>query len=109
MADNNGQDSQNLPGIRIAALMTCHNRVACTTQSVRALKDQAVPGTSLDLFLVDDGSNDGTAQAVVNIFPQATILTGDGNLFWCGGMRWAFDQAIKNNYYFYFWLNDDTN
>lgn len=109
MTDYNGQDGQDLPGIRIAALMTCHNRVARTTASVRALKAQIVPGTSLDLFLVDDGSNDGTAQAVINIFPQATILTGDGNLFWCGGMRWAFEQAIKKSYDFYFWLNDDTN
>lgn len=96
-------------GPRIAALMTCHNRVACTTQSVRALKSQIVPGISLDLFLVDDGSNDGTAKAVIEIFPRVTILTGDGNLFWCGGMRWAFEQAINKNYDFYFWLNDDTN
>jgi GT2 family glycosyltransferase len=102
------QHGQRFLGMRLAVLMTCHNRVACTTQSVRALKDQIVPGISLDLFLVDDGSSDGTAQAVINIFPQATILTGDGNLFWCGGMRWAFEQAIKKNYDFYFWLNDDT-
>jgi len=108
MADKNGQKSQNLSDIRIAALMTCHNRVACTTQSVHALKAQVVPGISLDLFLVDDGSTDGTAQAVINIFPQANILTGDGNLFWCGGMRWAFEQAMKKAYDFYLWLNDDT-
>ena len=109
MADSSGQDNQDLPGIRIAAIMTCHNRVACTIQSVRALKAQIVPGILLDLFLVDDGSSDGTAQAVIKLFPQATILTGDGYLFWCGGMRWAFEQAIKKNYDFYFWLNDDTN
>jgi GT2 family glycosyltransferase len=109
MADKNGQKGQDLHGTRIAALMTCHNRVACTTASVRALKAQIVPGASLDLFLVDDESSDGTAQAVINIFPQANILTGDGNLFWCGGMRLAFEQAIKKNYDFYFWLNDDTN
>lgn len=95
--------------MRIAAIMTCYNRVACTVQSVRALKTQSVPGVSLDLFLVDDGSTDGTAEAVMNIFPRTTILTGDGNLFWCGGMRWAFEQAIKKAYDFYFWLNDDTN
>lgn len=108
MTDSSVQDSQNLSGMHIAALMTCHNRVACTTASVRALKAQIVHGISLDLFLVDDGSSDGTAQAVTNIFPQATILTGDGSLFWCGGMRWAFEQAINKNYDFYFWLNDDT-
>jgi GT2 family glycosyltransferase len=88
--------------------MACHNRVACTTQSVRSLKSQIVPGVSVDLFLVDDGSHDGTAQAVREIMPEATILTGDGNLFWCGGVRWAFAEAIRKDYDFYLWLNDDT-
>ena len=108
MVGSSGQDNQDSPSIRIAVLMTCHNRVASTTQSVRALKAQILSGISVDLFLVDDGSSDGTAQAVIKIFPQATILTGDGNLYWCGGMRWAFEQAINKTYDFYFWLNDDT-
>ena len=108
MADSNGYGQCDVSVIRIAALMACHNRVACTTKSVRSLKTQAVLGVSLDLFLVDDGSRDGTAQAVRDIFPQATILIGDGTLFWCGGVRWAFEQAIKKHYDFYLWLNDDT-
>lgn len=94
--------------MRIAILMACHNRVASTTQSVHALKAQTVRGVAVDLFLVDDGSTDGTTRAVREIMPQATILHGDGNLFWCGGVRWAFDQAIAKDYDFYFWLNDDT-
>lgn len=108
MADSSGHDRQAVPVIHIAALMTCHDRVASTTQSVRSLKSQTVSGVSVDLFLVDDGSSDGTAQAVLEVFPQATILTGDGNLYWCGGVRWAFKEAICKEYDFYFWLNDDT-
>ena len=108
MADDNGHDGHGVPVIRLAALMTCHNRVASTTQSVCSLKSQTVPGISVDLFLVDDGSSDGTAQTVRDLFPQATILTGDGSLFWCGGVRWAFEKAINKNYEFYLWLNDDT-
>ena len=94
--------------MRIAALMACHNRVNCTTESVRSLKAQTISGSSVDLFLVDDGSSDGTAKAVLDIWPHATILTGDGNLFWCGGVRWAFAEAIRKDYDFYLWLNDDT-
>lgn len=108
MADSNGYGQCDVSVKRIAALMTCHNRVACTTQSVRALKAQTIPGISVDLFLVDDGSRDGTAQAVRDIWPHAIILNGDGNLYWCGGVRCAFEQAIKRNYDFYLWLNDDT-
>jgi GT2 family glycosyltransferase len=108
MADDMGHVGTGVPVVRIAALMACHNRVVSTTQSVRSLKSQTVPGVSVDLFLVDDGSRDGTSQAVRDLFPQAIILAGDGNLFWCGGVRWAFEEAINKNYDFYFWLNDDT-
>lgn len=108
MVYRNGHELQGVPVIRIAALMACHNRVASTTQSVRSLKAQTVPGVSVDLFLVDDGSHDGTAQAVLDILPDATILAGDGNLFWCGGVRWAFQEAMAKGYDFYLWLNDDT-
>lgn len=33
---------------------------------------------------------------------------GDGNLFWGGGMRLSFSEAMKKKYDFYLWLNDDT-
>jgi GT2 family glycosyltransferase len=36
------------------------------------------------------------------------VLQGNGNLFWCGGMRLAFDAALKDDFAFYLWLNDDT-
>lgn len=94
---------------RVAVLMTCHNRVSCTIQSVGALKAQMSPGASMDVFLVDDGSSDGTGRAVAEILPDAHILRGDGDLFWSGGIRLAFERAMKENYDFYLWLNDDTN
>lgn len=108
MVDGDRYESQHCGAVHIAALMTCHNRVAYTTQSVRSLQSQAVEGVSVDLFLVDDGSSDGTAQAVRDIWSNATVLNGNGNLFWCGGVRWAFQEAMAKGYDFYLWLNDDT-
>lgn len=93
---------------RLAVLMTCHNRKSQTEACLKALKLQANHGVTLDVYLVDDGSTDGTAAAVIGIFPAAKIIRGDGNLYWCGGMRLAFAEAIKRNYDFYLWLNDDT-
>lgn len=62
----------------------------------------------VDVFCVDDNSTDGTAQMIASEFPQVTLIAGDGNLFWCRGMRLAWETARKkNNYAFYFWLNDD--
>lgn len=94
--------------LRLAVLMTCHNRVKNTIDCLTTVKKQKPFAASVELFLVDDGSSDGTAQAVAEIFPQAAVILGDGNLYWCGGMRVAFAQAIERDYDFYLWLNDDT-
>ena len=102
------QKSAVLPGLRLAVLITCFNRVSSTTQCIQALKDQSSLAADLNVFLVDDGSSDGTASAVLEIMPATKILTGDGNLFWCGGMHRAFSEAKKGHYDFYLWLNDDT-
>ena len=59
-------------------------------------------------YLTDDGSKDGTAQAVRDAFPATYVLTGDGSLYWSGGMRKAWAEALKHGYDFYLWLNDDT-
>jgi GT2 family glycosyltransferase len=94
---------------RLATLMACHNRVSSTMASVRSLMAQQEALVAVDLFLVDDGSSDGTEREIAEICPQARILRGDGTLFWNGGMHLAFAEALRADYDFYFWLNDDTN
>ncbi len=94
---------------RLAALLTCHNRKQTTLASLKALLNQELPpAIKIDIFLVDDGSTDGTALSVAEAYPQVKILQGDGSLFWNGGMRLALAEAIKYDYDYYLWLNDDT-
>ncbi|MWW25907.1 glycosyltransferase family 2 protein [Algibacter lectus] len=95
---------------KIAVLLTCHNRKAKTLESLKSLYLNKVPsGYTFDVFLVDDGSTDGTAEAVKEEFPKVNIITGNGNLFWNQGMRLAWKTAANSNAYdFYLWLNDDT-
>jgi GT2 family glycosyltransferase len=94
--------------LRLAVLMTCHNRVAGTIDCLTSLKNQKPFGASLELIVTDDGSSDGTALAIRRTFPDATVIQGDGKLYWCGGTRAAFAHAMRNDYDFYLWLNDDT-
>jgi GT2 family glycosyltransferase len=95
--------------VRLAALLTCHNRRETTLASLRRLCEQQLPErVDLSVFLVDDGSTDGTSAAVCKEFPQVRVLAGDGSLFWAGGMRRAFDEALKEDFDYYFWLNDDS-
>lgn len=89
----------------IAALLTCHNRKDKTMACLRSLS-QAIP--EADVFLTDDGSTDGTAEAVSKAFPRVQIIGGDGSLYWNRGMRKAWMAARQRDYDYYLWLNDDT-
>ncbi|MCL1467696.1 glycosyltransferase family 2 protein [Argonema galeatum] len=93
----------------IAVLMSCYNRKQKTLDCLADLFSQVLPDTvNLTVYLVDDGSTDGTSEAVEQAYPNVKILHGDGNLFWNGGMRWAFAEAMKSDCDYYLWLNDDT-
>ena len=95
--------------LRLAALLTCYNRSAKTVASLTALFNQENNReVTIDVYLVDDGSTDDTATVVSQSFPQVKILQGTGSLFWNGGMRIAFAQALQHDYDYYLWLNDDT-
>ncbi len=94
---------------RIAVLMTCFNRRALTLRCLETLARQP-EFRGADLFLVDDGSSDGTRDAVRAMLPGAHVIRGDGSLFWNGGMRLAWDHARASgeSFDFYLWLNDDV-
>lgn len=93
----------------IAVLITCHNRKDITLDCLdHLIKQEESECYKLKVYLVDDGSTDGTSKAVADNYPEVRIIKGDGNLYWCGGMRLAFGKAIKDKFDFYLWLNDDT-
>jgi GT2 family glycosyltransferase len=94
----------------IATLITCHNRKDKTLACLEALFQNTLPEDYLlDVFLVDDGSTDDTAQAVKAHYPQVNIIVGDGNLYWTRGMHKAWQTSAQTKVYdYYLWLNDDT-
>ena len=94
---------------RIAALLTCFNRKDKTLACLdRVYNQDIIDKLSLEIFLVDDGSEDGTSKAVKDKFPDVNVIPGTGDLFWGGGMRLAFNEAMKEDVDYYWWLNDDS-
>ena len=96
--------------MRIAVLVACFNRRDTTVRALQALAEQVVPDVDvqLELFLTDDGSTDGTADAVAELWPGAAIQHGDGSLFWARSMALAERAAVATDPDYYLWLNDDT-
>ena len=95
--------------LRTAILVACHNRREKTLRFLDSLVTQAAyPKLLIDIYLLDDGSTDGTAEAVKAAYPFVTILTGDGNLWWVGAMVKLWKYAIAQKTYDLFLLvNDD--
>ena len=94
---------------RIAVLMTCHNRsdttLACLAKLLPLLGDMD------RVYLVDDGSRDGTTEAVVGLNDSRIhVIEGNGSLYWAKGMNLAWRESVKNceKYDYFLWLNDDV-
>ncbi len=94
----------------VAAILTCFNRREKTLACLNALfQNTIVNDMVLEVFLVDDGSTDGTSEAVKASFPSVNVIKGSGDLFWNRGMHKAWTEASKKKQFdYYLWLNDDT-
>lgn len=95
--------------MNISVLMTCHNRRELTLKCLGLLLPQL--GEDARVYLVDDGSTDGTAVAVAGLKDnRINVINGDGRLYWAKGMRKAWEAAVaeQGDWDGYLWLNDDT-
>ena len=100
------------PTHKIAVLLACHNRADITIRGLLSLQNSidTTPGLKAEIFLVDDGSTDGTTKKVTEKFPHIHVIQGDGTLFWNGGMCLAYQHARKHDADFdaYVLFNDDV-
>lgn len=95
--------------MEIAVLLATFNRKQKTLSCLDSLFKQDVKkNIVLSVFLTDDNSSDGTAEEVKRLYPSVNVLKGTGNLFWAGGMRNSWTQAIKSNPDYFLLINDDT-
>ncbi|EIG58455.1 glycosyltransferase family 2 protein [Bradyrhizobium sp. WSM1253] len=99
---------QNNTRPTVAVLLTCHNRRETTLRTLKSVQAAVQDSCHPRIVLVDDGSRDGTAEAVKQAYPDAVVRSGDGQLYWNGGMRLAWEVASAGQPDFYLWLNDDT-
>lgn len=77
----------------IYILSPVHNRKALTERFLRCLVGQSDRG--YHLVLVDDGSQDGTAEMARSIIPTATIIRGTGNWWWAGSLQQARQWLLR--------------
>ncbi len=95
----------------VTVILTCHNRREMTINCIQKLQDdcrQQKPS----FIIVDDGSKDGTREKLEALQKEGYsihIISGSGNLYWCGGMRKGIEYAKKNcRSDYYLLVNDDV-
>ncbi len=95
----------------VAVIITSFNRKEKTLtclSSLYASKNASTFHFEMDVYLTDDGSTDGTSEAIKKSFPNVNVINKNGNLYWAGGMRNSWTEALKKNYKAFLLLNDDT-
>jgi GT2 family glycosyltransferase len=92
---------------RIAIILPVHNRKDDTLTCLKQLQDIKTEGFRFEIVIIDDGSTDGTSEAVTEAYPDVTILQGDGNLWWAGGINTGFEYVLEKGHEFVYTTNDD--
>lgn len=92
----------------IEIVIPVHNRRPITLRCLELLRQQV--GAEFRVTVVDDGSSDGTSEAVRERFPDVDVLQGDGSLWWAGatnvGIRHVLQRSVVAPYILM--LNDDV-
>ena len=61
---------------KTAVLLTCYNRKDKTVACLNSFFEADLPSSNhqFEVFLTDDGSTDGTSEAVNKLFPDISII-----------------------------------
>jgi GT2 family glycosyltransferase len=92
----------------IEIVIPVHNRRDITLRCLELLARQAK--VEFRVTVVDDGSSDGTSEAIRQRFPTVDVLQGDGSLWWAGATNLGVKHALERTAVapYILMLNDDV-
>jgi len=93
--------------IRVEIVTPVHNRKAITLQCLKSLSRIDKEGVDIHVVVVDDGSTDGTSEAIHEQFPDVEVVPGDGNLWFTEGTNVGVRAALKHDPKYILMMNDD--
>jgi GT2 family glycosyltransferase len=93
--------------VKVVVVTPVHNRRDITIQCLRSLFRARLAGISLHVIVVDDGSTDGTSDAIRREYPQVELIAGDGDLWFTEGTNVGVRAALKHDPKYILTMNDD--
>lgn len=100
------QAPERMRNQRVAVVVPTHNRRGTTLGFVE--RSRAWLGARDELIVVDDGSIDGTVNAIQDLSPATTVLHGDGSLWWAGATNLGVGYALDHGFDYVLTINDDA-
>jgi GT2 family glycosyltransferase len=94
--------------VTVGTIIPCHNRKELTVNCISTLLEISKHNFCHRIYIVDDGSKDGTKEAIAKQFQdKVTVLEGDGNLFWTGAINMGIKKALSDGCNYIHLMNDD--
>ena len=93
--------------IRVEIVTPVHNRRDLTLLCLKSLSRINTEGLEVHIIIVDDGSTDGTSEAIEEEFPEVELIKADGNLWFTEGTNVGVRAALKHNPDYVLMMNDD--
>lgn len=94
--------------LKVELVIPVYNRREITLQALRSLERIDKKGLEVHTMIVDDGSTDGTSEAIRKNFPEVQIVPGDGTLHYAAGTNRGISAALQRNPDFIATMNDDA-
>jgi GT2 family glycosyltransferase len=96
----------------ISIIIPVFNNIEYTKHCLSNLKNNIIQNESITnryhIVVVDDGSKDGTGEYITENYPEIHLITGNGNLWWSGGINKGIKYSLQNiNSDYVLWWNND--
>ncbi len=93
--------------IRVEIVTPVHNRRDITLQCLKSISNLNSEGLNIGVVILDDGSTDGTSEAIREQFPNVDVVHGTGDLWFTEGTNVAVRGALEKDPKYILQINDD--
>lgn len=92
--------------LKVSLIVLCHNGLDLTLTCLDSLRRQEYDRA--DIWVVDNASQDGTAEAVAAAYPEISLISTGDNLGYAGGNNVGMEAALQRGAEVVFLINNDT-